>query len=89
MGPPTRRSPPMRTLRRPGSKEIIKAITHKSSAKTAGLVSRLFNAWALCIFARLIKPEKLAWMFDHPIDWTPPLATQPVGWLQGRPAAQE
>ena len=46
--------------------------THKNSAKTAGPAGRFINAWALRIFTRLAKPERMAWMFDYRIDWDSP-----------------
>ncbi len=56
-------------LRRPRAEKIIAATTRKNSAKAAGPVGRVVNAWALRVFSRLVKPEKLAWMFQHRIDW--------------------
>jgi FAD-dependent urate hydroxylase len=47
----------------------IAATTRKNSAKAAGPVGRVINAWALRIFSRLVKPEKMAWMFDYSINW--------------------
>jgi len=55
--------------RRPRVERIIRETTHKNSAKTAGPVGRFVNAWALRIFTRLAKPERMAWMFDYRIDW--------------------
>jgi len=55
--------------RRPRVERIIRETTHKNSAKTAGPVGRVVNAWALRIFTRLAKPERMAWMFDYRIDW--------------------
>ncbi|WP_460357270.1 FAD-dependent monooxygenase [Actinoallomurus acanthiterrae] len=68
-------------LRRPRVEKIIKATTHKNSAKAAGPVGRVLNAWALRIFARLIKPEKMAWMFDHAIDWDAPVGSRELSHL--------
>lgn len=56
-------------LRRPRVEKIIAATTRKNSAKAAGPAGRVVNAMALRVFARLVKPEKMAWMFDHRIDW--------------------
>ncbi|MFG1811891.1 FAD-dependent oxidoreductase [Streptomyces sp. NPDC049040] len=56
-------------LRRPRVEKIIAATTRKNSAKAAGPVGRVVNAWMLRIFARLVKPERMAWMFAHRIDW--------------------
>lgn len=58
--------------RRPRVERIIRETTHKNSAKTAGPVGRFINAWALRIFTRLAKPERMAWMFDYRIDWDAP-----------------
>jgi FAD-dependent urate hydroxylase len=55
--------------RRPRVERVIRETTHKNSAKAAGPVGRLVNAWALRIFTRLAKPERMAWMFDYRIDW--------------------
>jgi FAD-dependent urate hydroxylase len=59
--------------RRPRVERIIRETTHKNSAKTAGPVGRFINAWALRIFTRLAKPERMAWMFDYHIDWDSPV----------------
>ena len=65
--------------RRPRVERIIRKTTHKNSAKAAGPVGRFINAWALRIFTRLAKPERLAWMFDYHIDWDAPVTgTSPV-----------
>jgi FAD-dependent urate hydroxylase len=58
--------------RRPRVERIIRETTHKNSAKTAGPAGRFINAWALRIFTRLAKPERMAWMFDYRIDWDTP-----------------
>ena len=55
--------------RRPRAEKIIAATTRKNSAKAAGPVGRVLNAWAIKAFAKLNKPEKMAWMFDYRIDW--------------------
>lgn len=59
--------------RRPRVERIIRETTHKNSAKTAGPVGRVINAWALRIFTRLAKPERMAWMFDYRVDWQAPV----------------
>jgi FAD-dependent urate hydroxylase len=56
-------------MRRSRAEKIIAATTRKNSAKAAGPVGRVINAWALRIFSRLVKPEKMAWMFDYSINW--------------------
>jgi FAD-dependent urate hydroxylase len=55
--------------RRPRVERIIKETTRKNSSKAAGPVMRRVNALAIRTFARLVKPEKMAWMFQHRIDW--------------------
>jgi FAD-dependent urate hydroxylase len=61
--------------RRPRVERIIRETTYKNSAKTAGPVGRFINAWALRIFTRLAKPERMAWMFDYRIDWDAPVSS--------------
>lgn len=60
-------------LRRPRAEKIIAATTRKNSAKAAGPVGRVLNAWMLRIFSKLVKPEKMAWMFDYHINWNAPV----------------
>lgn len=60
-------------LRRPRVEKVIAATNRKNSAKAAGPVLRVVNAWAIRIFARLVKPEKMAWMFHHTVDWDAPV----------------
>ncbi|WP_329565847.1 FAD-dependent oxidoreductase [Kitasatospora sp. NBC_01266] len=71
--------------RRPRVEKIIRATTRKNGAKAAGPVGRVLNAWALRVFSKLVKPAKMAWMFDYRIDWEArvtaapsPSATGPV-----------
>ncbi|MGF1429917.1 FAD-dependent oxidoreductase [Kitasatospora sp. LaBMicrA B282] len=59
--------------RRPRVERVIRETTRKNGAKAAGPVGRVVNAWALRVFSRLVKPEKMAWMFDYPIDWAAPV----------------
>lgn len=56
-------------LRRPRVERIIKETTRKNSDKTAGPIARTVNGLALRVFAKLVKPEKSAWMFDYRIAW--------------------
>lgn len=56
-------------LRRPRVEKVIAATNRKNSAKAAGPVMRVVNAWAVKIFAKLAKPEKMAWVFHYRIDW--------------------
>ncbi|MFI0895490.1 FAD-dependent oxidoreductase [Streptomyces sp. NPDC020983] len=60
-------------LRRPRVEKIIAATTRKNRAKAAGPVGRVANAWMLRAFSRLAKPERMAWMFDHRIEWDAPV----------------
>jgi FAD-dependent urate hydroxylase len=60
-------------LRRPRVEKIIAATTRKNSSKTAGPVGRVVNAMAMRVFAKLVKPAKMAWMFDYRIDWDAPV----------------
>jgi FAD-dependent urate hydroxylase len=62
------------TLRRPRVERVIKETTRKNSNKTAGPVGRVVFALAMRIFTKLVKPEKMAWMFDYRIDWDAPVA---------------
>ncbi len=48
---------------------VIKETTRKNSSKTAGPAGRVLFALAMRIFTKLANPEKMAWMFDHRIDW--------------------
>jgi 2-polyprenyl-6-methoxyphenol hydroxylase-like FAD-dependent oxidoreductase len=56
-------------LRRPRVEKVIAATNRKNSAKAAGPVMRTINAWAIKIFAKLAKPEKMAWVFHYRINW--------------------
>jgi FAD-dependent urate hydroxylase len=60
--------------RRPRVERVIKETTRKNGSKTAGPVMRVVNAWAIRVFAKLAKPEKMAWMFQYRIDWDAPAA---------------
>jgi 2-polyprenyl-6-methoxyphenol hydroxylase-like FAD-dependent oxidoreductase len=57
------------TERRPRVERIIEETTRKNSSKAAGPVMRRVNALAIRAFARLAKPEKMAWIFQYRIDW--------------------
>ncbi|MEU9008704.1 FAD-dependent monooxygenase [Streptomyces sp. NPDC048479] len=61
-------------LRRPRVEKIIAATTHKNSNKAAGPVGRVINGMLMRVVAKLVKPEKMAWMFEHRIDWETPVA---------------
>ena len=60
-------------LRRPRVEKVIAATNRKNSAKAAGPVLRTINAWAITIFAKLAKPEKMTWVFHHNINWDEPV----------------
>lgn len=55
--------------RRPRVEKVIADTTRKNARKAAGPVARVLNAWALKVFAKLNKPEKMTWIFDYRIDW--------------------
>ena len=50
-------------------RKVIKETTRKNAKKAAGPVARVVNAWAIKLFAKLSKPEKMAWIFAYRIDW--------------------
>ncbi|NUR70893.1 MAG: FAD-dependent monooxygenase [Hamadaea sp.] len=58
--------------RRPRVERVIAATDRKNAAKAAGPVMRVINAWAIKAFARMAKPEKMAWVFQNRIDWDSP-----------------
>jgi len=60
-------------LRRPRVERVIRETTHKNSAKAAGPVGRVAFAMLMRIFDKLARPEKMAWVFDHRIDWDAPV----------------
>jgi len=55
--------------RRPRVERVIKETTRKNASKAAGPVGRVVNAYAIRIFSKLGKPEKMTWIFDYRIDW--------------------
>ncbi|WP_433515315.1 FAD-dependent oxidoreductase [Nonomuraea sp. CA-143628] len=55
--------------RRPRVERVIKETTRKNASKAAGPVGRVVNAYAIRIFGKLGKPEKMTWIFDYRIDW--------------------
>jgi hypothetical protein len=55
--------------RGPRVEKVIKETTRKNAQKAAGPVARVINAWAIKLFAKLSKPEKMIWIFDYRIDW--------------------
>ena len=60
-------------LRRPRVERVIRETTHKNSAKAAGPVGRVVFALLMRIFDKVARPEKMAWVFDHRIDWDAPV----------------
>ncbi|GAA1989112.1 FAD-dependent oxidoreductase [Kitasatospora viridis] len=61
-------------LRRPRVERIIKAAERTNSNKAAGPVGRVLRDALMPIGMRLISPEKMAWQFEHRIDWASPAA---------------
>ncbi|MFF1341950.1 FAD-dependent oxidoreductase [Streptomyces sp. NPDC058290] len=56
-------------LRRPRVERIIKLGARTNSNKTAGPVGRVLRDLVMPATMKLINPEKMAWQFDHHIDW--------------------
>jgi 2-polyprenyl-6-methoxyphenol hydroxylase-like FAD-dependent oxidoreductase len=56
-------------LRRPRVERVIAETTRTNSSKTAGPVGRVINGLLMRVVTKLVRPEKLAWMFQYPIDW--------------------
>ncbi|MEU0782668.1 NAD(P)/FAD-dependent oxidoreductase [Streptomyces sp. NPDC006173] len=56
-------------LRRSRVERIIKLGARTNSNKTAGPVGRLLRDLVMPTTMKLINPEKMAWQFDHHIDW--------------------
>ncbi|MEV6205527.1 NAD(P)/FAD-dependent oxidoreductase [Kitasatospora sp. NPDC051914] len=56
-------------LRRPRVERIIKLAARTNSDKTAGPVGRALRDLLMPMAMKLINPEKMAWQFDHHIDW--------------------
>ncbi|MEU9139762.1 NAD(P)/FAD-dependent oxidoreductase [Streptomyces sp. NPDC048404] len=56
-------------LRRPRVERIIKLGARTNSNKTAGPVGRALRDLVMPTAMKLINPEKMAWQFDHHIDW--------------------
>jgi 2-polyprenyl-6-methoxyphenol hydroxylase-like FAD-dependent oxidoreductase len=56
-------------LRRPRVERIIKLGARTNSNKTAGPVSRVLRDLVMPATMKLINSEKMAWQFDHHIDW--------------------
>ncbi|MFK0047501.1 FAD-dependent oxidoreductase [Streptomyces sp. NPDC090741] len=56
-------------LRRPRVERIIKLGARTNSNKSAGPVGRVLRDLVMPAAMKLINPEKMAWQFDHHIDW--------------------
>lgn len=56
-------------LRRPRVERIIKLGVRTNSNKTAGPVGRALRDLVMPAAMKLVNPEKMAWQFDHRIDW--------------------
>ncbi|MFD7004221.1 FAD-dependent oxidoreductase [Streptomyces mirabilis] len=56
-------------LRRPRVERIIKLGARTNSNKTAGPIGRALRDLVMPTTMKLINPEKMAWQFDHHIDW--------------------
>ncbi|WP_329578846.1 FAD-dependent monooxygenase [Kitasatospora sp. NBC_01250] len=61
-------------LRRPRVERIIKAAERTNSNKAAGPVARVLRDALMPLGMKLISPEKMAWQFEHRIDWSAPAA---------------
>jgi FAD-dependent urate hydroxylase len=60
-------------LRRARVERIIKAAARTNADKAAGPVARVLRDALLPVAMKLLaRPEKMAWQFDHPIDWDAP-----------------
>ncbi|MFE9428194.1 FAD-dependent oxidoreductase [Kitasatospora sp. NPDC006697] len=56
-------------LRRPRVERIIKAAERTNGNKAAGPVGRVLRDALLPVAMKMMKPEKMAWQFEHRIDW--------------------
>ena len=62
-------------LRRARVERIIKMAERTNSDKAAGPVARVLRDLLMPVAMRLLaSPEKFAWQFDHPIDWSAPVS---------------
>ncbi|MEV0533627.1 NAD(P)/FAD-dependent oxidoreductase [Kitasatospora sp. NPDC050463] len=57
-------------LRRPRVERIIRLGARTNSKKSAGPVGRVLRDLVMPAATKLINPERMAWQFDHRIDWT-------------------
>jgi FAD-dependent urate hydroxylase len=60
-------------LRRARVERIIAMAARTNSAKAAGPVARVLRDLLLPVAMRMIRPERMAWQFDHRIDWGAPV----------------
>ena len=64
-------------LRRARVERIIRMAARTNSDKAAGPVARVLRDLLMPVLMKLLaKPEKMAWQFDHRIDWNAPVAVQ-------------
>lgn len=71
-------------LRRERVERIIAMAARTNSDKAAGPFARVLRDLLMPVAAKLLfKPEKVAWQFDHPIDWDAPVT--PSRHLDPRP----
>jgi 2-polyprenyl-6-methoxyphenol hydroxylase-like FAD-dependent oxidoreductase len=61
------------TLRRTRVERIIKMAARTNSDKAAGPIARVLRDLLLPVAMKFMKPEKMAWQFDHHIDWHTPI----------------
>lgn len=61
-------------LRRPRVERITKATARTNARKAAGPVGRVVRDALLPLMFKLMKPEKSAWQYVHPIDFAAPVA---------------
>jgi FAD-dependent urate hydroxylase len=60
-------------LRRPRIERIIAMAKRTNSSKVAGPIARILRDLTMPITMKLLaKPEKMAWLTDHHIDWSAP-----------------
>lgn len=64
-------------LRRGRVERIIKMAARTNSDKAAGPFARVLRDLVMPIAMKLVKPEKMAWQFDHTIDWDARVARVP------------
>jgi 2-polyprenyl-6-methoxyphenol hydroxylase-like FAD-dependent oxidoreductase len=65
-------------LRRDRVTRVINLAARTNSHKTAGPAARRIRDLIMPLAMRLARPEKLAWQYDHHIDWTRPVQASPA-----------